>query len=206
MDTVFFDSRLLDDERRRHLYRGQLFVYSPSPSATRLCEVAREIAERAFHPLDPRDARHHLPVEQYAAILADLKPHFIRHPRSKELIKGLLGEFGCDLDNTYFDVPRLRTATSHGYLTSGIAYAFHPHRDTWYSAPQCQLNWWFAVYDIEPDNALAFHPRYWSQPVRNGSRDYNYYRWNKESRGPSAGPRSPTSTASIGPPSAPLMP
>ena len=67
---------------------------------------------------------------------------------------------------TYFDGPRMRTATSDGYLTSGIAYAFHPHRDTWYSAPFCQINWWIPIYDIEPVNALAFHPRYWSHPAQ----------------------------------------
>jgi hypothetical protein len=29
---------------------------------------------------------------------------------------------------------------------------------------------------------MAFHPRYWTQPVRNGSRDYNYQEWNRTSR------------------------
>ena len=33
----------------------------------------------------------------------------------------------------------LRTSTSDDYLTSGISYSFHPHRDTWYSAPFSQL-------------------------------------------------------------------
>jgi ectoine hydroxylase-related dioxygenase (phytanoyl-CoA dioxygenase family) len=83
---------------------------------------------------------------------------------------------------TYFDVPRLRTATSDGYLTSGVAYAFHPHRDTWYSAPMFQNNWWMPVYDIEPDNAMAFHLRYWDRAIRNGSAEYNYAEWNRESR------------------------
>src|SRR5581483_599991 len=87
-----------------------------------------------------------------------------------------------DLDKTYFDVPRMRTATSDDYLTTGIAYAFHPHRDTWYSAPQCQLNWWIPVFDLESDRSMAFHPRYWSRAVRNSSRTYNYGEWNKTSR------------------------
>lgn len=29
---------------------------------------------------------------------------------------------------------------------------------------------------------MAIHPRYWDQPVRNGSAQYNYYKWNLESR------------------------
>ena len=72
---------------------------------------------------------------------------------------------------------------THGnYLTAGLAYAFHPHRDTWFSAPPCQLNWWLPVYDIGADNTIAFLPRYWSKPIANSSREYNYYKWNQESR------------------------
>lgn len=29
---------------------------------------------------------------------------------------------------------------------------------------------------------MAFHPRCWTQPVKNGSRDYNYQEWNRTSR------------------------
>jgi hypothetical protein len=182
MNTIFFDSTMNDEQRRQHLYNGQLFVFSPCPSAIAFCEFARELIEEAFAPLEPREAQYSLPVEEYVAILAKLKPYFIHHPKSKQFMQGILSELGCDLSKTYFDVPRMRTATHGGYLTSGIAYAFHPHRDTWYSAPSCQLNWWFPIYDIESENAMAFHPRYWSQPVKNGSSGYNYYEWNKESR------------------------
>jgi hypothetical protein len=182
MNTVFFDSAAPDDIRRKRLYEGQLFVYGPRPASLALCDFAREMAEEAFKPFDPRDAQHHLPVERFAAILAELKPKFIHHPRSKKFIQQLLAEVGCDLEKTHFDVPRLRTSTHAGYLTSGISYAFHPHRDTWYSAPFCQINWWLPIYEIQPENVMAFHPRYWTQPVQNGSRGYNYQEWNRTSR------------------------
>ena len=123
-----------------------------------------------------------VPADKCAEILASLKPRFIHHPRSKEYIQGMLSEAGCDLEKTYFDVPRLRTAFPGDYLKSGIAYAFHPHRDTWYSAPFCQLNWWMPVYPLSADNCMAIHPGYWDKPVRNGSAQYNYQRWNEESR------------------------
>jgi len=29
---------------------------------------------------------------------------------------------------------------------------------------------------------MAFHLRYWDKALKNGSRDYNYYRWNAEGR------------------------
>jgi len=186
MNAVFFDSPSQDKERRSNLYKGQFFVYSPRASSRALCEFAQQLSVEAFAPHEPTLAQFEMPPEKYAAVLEQLKPKFIHHPTSKKLIQELLTDLGCDLSKTYFDVPRLRTATSNDYLTSGLAYAFHPHRDTWYSAPQCQINWWIPVYDIVPDNCLAFHPRYWTQPIKNSSRDYNYYRWNKESRASAA--------------------
>ena len=181
-NTIYFDSPVDDYIRRQELYQGQLFVYSPSPSSIALSAFAREMIQEAFGSLDPLKAQYSMPVEKYVNILADLKPKFIHHPKSKQVIQRILTEGGCDLNKTYFDVPRLRTATSDEYLTTGIAYAFHPHRDTWYSAPFCQLNWWLPVYEIQSENSLAFHPRYWTQPLRNGSNRYNYYQWNKDSR------------------------
>jgi len=79
-------------------------------------------------------------------------------------------------------VPRLRCAFPKDYLTTGIAYAHHPHRDTWYSAPSCQFNWWSSIYEFVPENGMAFHPPYWGRSTKNGSKNYNYYRWNAEGR------------------------
>jgi hypothetical protein len=182
MNAVFFDPNLSDEERRQELYRGQLFIYSATKSSRELCQFAQELVRRAFAPHDPQEAQYALPVERYVEILAVLKPQFIHHPTCKELIRGIFTELGCDTSLTYFDVPRLRTMTHGDYLTAGLAYAFHPHRDTWFSAPPSQLNWWLPVYDIGPNNTIALHPKYWNQPLRNSSRDYNYYKWNQESR------------------------
>lgn len=180
--NIFVDSKMRDDERRQELYRGSVFFHAPRTSAGKLCDLARELVEEAFHPLDPRKVQDAMPAERVAEILSAVKPKFIHHPKAKECIQGMLADLGCDLEKTYFDVPRLRTAFPGDYLKSGIAYAFHPHRDTWYSAPFNQINWWMPVYPISSENCMAIHPRYWSDPVRNSSRDYNYHKWNMESR------------------------
>jgi hypothetical protein len=182
VDAVYFDAPFSDDERRARLYNGDLFVFSPRPSVIALRDHARKMVEEAFHPLEPTTAQFHMPVEQYVDVLAKLKPAFIHHPACKEMLRAILTDFGCDLSQIYFDVPRMRTSTAAKYLTAGIAYAFHPHRDTWYSAPHCQLNWWFPIYEIAPNNGMAFHPRYFARGVKNSSRIYNYARWNAESR------------------------
>ncbi len=183
MNTVYYDDPCTDDVRRQRLFEGQLFVYSPRASTLAFVEFARTMIREAFAPHDPETAQYQMPVEQYAAILGKLKPSFIHHQESKRHLQTILTEMGCDPAKTYFDVPKMRSSTSDRYLTTGIAYAWHPHRDTWYSAPQCQINWWIPIYDIQSDNAMAFHPRYWAHPVNNNSSGYNYYKWNQQNRG-----------------------
>jgi hypothetical protein len=182
MSQVYFEPPLDDAWRRRNLYDGAILVHGQHRAVAALCDHARTMIEAAFAPHDPLHIDQVLPVEECVAILARLKPEFIHHERSKQLVRELLAAFGCDPDETHFDVPRLRSAMPGDYLKSGIAYAFHPHRDTWYSAPSCQINWWLPVYELAAENCMAFHPRYWRQPIRNGSRLYNYARWNEESR------------------------
>jgi hypothetical protein len=142
--------------------------------------------EEAFHGRDPKTAQFSMPVEEFVSICAPLKPAFIHHPRTLTLIKEVVAELGCDLYDTYIDVPRLRMVTHGGYLTSGIGYAHHPHRDTWYSAPMCQLNWWLPIYPFDSESSMAFHSRYWDQGIKNGSSRFNYYQWNASGRADAA--------------------
>jgi hypothetical protein len=186
MNTLYVDSRLDDSQRRQLLYDGQLFSYSARPSSLAFTEFARQMIEEAFGSLDPVTAQFHMPVEEFVAIFGPLKPKFIHHPETKRLIKALLEDFGCDMDETYLDVPRLRAVTSDAYLTSGVGYAHHLHRDTWYSAPLCQINWWLPIYPIASESSMAFHPRYWNEPVKNGSSEFNYYEWNSSGRADAA--------------------
>jgi hypothetical protein len=184
MTAVFYDSAMSDDERREALYAGDLFVYSPRRSVLDFVRFTQTLIEGAFAPLEPETAQHNMSVEAFAGLLGKLKPQFIHHPESKRHLQNIMADFGCDLSLSYYDVPRLRSSTSNDYLTSGIAYAWHPHRDTWYSAPSNQINWWFPVYELAANNAMAFHPNYWNRAVMNSSEDYNYYQWNKLYRGP----------------------
>ena len=182
-NTIYYDAAVSDDVRRQMLFDGQLFVYSPRPSSLAFIAHAQHMIKEAFSPLDPEFAQFEMTVERYAEILGKLKPAFIHHPESKRHLGSLLKELGCDLDKTYFDVPKMRSSTSDNYLTTGIAYAWHPHRDTWYSAPPCQINYWIPIFDIQSDNVMAFHPQYWNVGVKNDSHRFNYYAHNQQSRG-----------------------
>ncbi len=135
MTTIHFDAWPEDRTRRDRLYQGDLFVYGPTPETLAFKDFARKMVEDAFGGLDPEMAQYGMVVEDYARLLGELKPRFIHRPDSKAHIQKILSRFGCDVAATYFEVPKLRSSTSDNYLTAGIAYAWHPHRDTWYSAP-----------------------------------------------------------------------
>jgi len=186
MTSIYFDRPCSDDERRRALYAGDIFVYSPSAATRRLCALAEELINEAFAPHDPLTIDRHLSMEDCAAILAKLKPAFIHHPQCKRLLPEIIRSLGSDANAVYFDVPRLRSAYPTTYLTSGIAYAFHPHRDTWYSAPTSQINWWLPITEITPQNCLGFYPEYFNKPLRNDSEIYNYAEWNRSARSEAA--------------------
>ncbi len=182
MNTIYVDSTANDHARRGGLYGGQLYTYRATQSSLAMCRLASRLIEEAFHPLDPMRAQFAMSVEQFVSIVAPLKPRFIHHPETRELTRALIEEIGCDPQDTYIDVPRLRVVTHGGYLTSGVGYAHHPHRDVWYSAPASQINWWIPIYAVESENSMAFHPRYWSEPIDNDSHEFDYYRWNRDGR------------------------
>lgn len=182
MTAIYFDRKIDDDSRRDLLYKGDLFVYSANEHSLALIEVARKLIREAFPGIDPTTAQDHYPVEEFAQILSKLKPAFIHHPECKRIIPEMMAHIGCDLDQVHFDVPRMRSSTSNNYLTTGIAYAFHAHRDTWYSAPMCQINWWIPIFDIEAGNAMAFHPEWFDRTTPNNSEIYNYQNWNATQR------------------------
>ena len=181
-NTIYVDAKMTDGKRRDHLYDGQLFVYSPNDTSLAFTEFARGMICEGFQCSDPTLAQFDMPVEEFVSVFAPMKPAFIHHPKTKKLIQEMLLEFGCDMENTYLDVPRLRAVTSDAYLTSGVGYAHHPHRDTWYSAPMCQINWWLPIFPMTSESSMAFHPVHWDQAVANGSADFNYYEWNSTSR------------------------
>lgn len=173
MNTIYFNAKTNDDIRRNKLYSGKIFVYSPCPSAIALCQLARDLIEAAFgSPLPPK-IEEGLAVEDFLVAESSLKQQLMHHPQVKQLIRSLLQEFGCSLSKTYFDLPQLRIFPCRGYLPNGEGMFHDPHRDTWYAAPQCLINWWIPLCDFESENALAFHPLYWNRPAQNDSAQFN---------------------------------
>ena len=121
-----------------------------------------------------------------------------------EHVRAIARALGCEPAKIHADVPKLRTAFPQGGLSTGIAYAFQAHRDTWYAAPKAQINWWMPVWPVAENNIMEFDPHGFGAQVENNSGDYDYYvanAWRGEHQGlqrrqgrpgaPGAGARDP---------------
>ncbi len=182
MSAVLIEPKINDEERRQRLFAGALVMYTPTATAQALCDHAWQLIAEAFDPIEPESAQFELTVERFVEIIAPLKTRFTHHPRSKALLTNLLEEAGCDIDATYFDVPKLRIVSSDGFLTSGVGYAYKSHRDMWYACPPSQINWWVPISEINEHCAMVIHPKYFDRAVKNNSADFDAYQWNAEGR------------------------
>ena len=166
------------DERRARLYSGAVIVEPGVDGATLLGQHAWTMLVECLAPHDPMTVHEVLSPDELSDLLIGFKPAFIHHPRSKELVAQMLDELGFDLDRTYFEVPKPRTSYPTDHLTTGIAYAFQTHRDTWYAAPPQQINIWLPVQPVSKDDAMLFYPDGFGSQVPNNSDGYNYYVYN----------------------------
>ena len=180
--VVSTETNFTDEQRRQRLYNGEVFLIPPRASIRALTDFAMDMITDAFGKRDPLTAHNEMPVDQYVEILKPLKPGFTHHPRAKELVREILVDLGADPELTYFDVPKLRVVPTAAYLSSGLGYNYTPHRDTWYSAPQCQNNWWAPIAGSNALTGMQFHPDYWLRPIDNTSAGFDNYEWNRTSR------------------------
>lgn len=114
--------------------------------------------------------------------MSPLKSRFVNDDRTKELTRDLVIAMGCDPEDTYFDLPRLRVIPSEGFLTTGVSYNYKAHRDSWYAHPTALVNYWVPVFDATGDNVMSMYVGYFDKPVKNGSSGFDYDTWVAESR------------------------
>lgn len=180
MSVIHIDPKVSNADLRSLVYEGDLIVLTKCPPLADFVEFVREQLRELFYPHDPERAHLHYTPAELARMLGVWKPGFIHNPKSRELLKATVVSAGFDPDETLYDVPKPRTAYPSDHLTTGIAFAFPWHRDTWYSAPSQQVNWWFPVFELKPQNAMKFSAMAFAQYVENDSAGFDAYQANRD--------------------------
>jgi hypothetical protein len=178
--SVRIDPSVTATDLLTYLYAGDIVVLTKLDAVKRLVTHASDSLRRLFHGHDPEFIHQTLSPSEVADLLVDWKPTFIHHPTTVALANLIAIEAGFDADQTYSDVPKPRTAFPQGHLTHGIAGGFPWHRDTWYAAPEAQINWWMPIFHPEANNAMAFDLSGFGAKVANNSNHFDYYERNQD--------------------------
>ena len=180
---IYVNRKTTDDDRRKRIFDGSLFLYSSPPASAKIVEWVRELAAATFPKgVDMRRAHAVMDVRKFVECTGPLKSKFTNDARTKKLCQELIVGMGCDPELTYFDLPRLRVAPPGDYLTTGVSYAYKPHRDTWYAHPRQLVNYWVPVFDGEPSHVMSMFIEYFRRPVGNASADWDYDEWVAKAR------------------------
>jgi hypothetical protein len=178
--SVLVDPDLTDDGLRQAIYDGKLLVLTRLQAVRDLVDYTRDQLTELFSPHDPEHAHEHIEPAEMAKLLGAWKPRWIHSERSKQLVCDIITQAGLPAEFTHYDVPKPRTSFPVGHLTTGVAYAFPWHRDSWYSAPFQQLNWWLPIFPVREDNSMAFDQMGFGRAVPNTSATFDYYRNNAQ--------------------------
>lgn len=163
-----------DRDRRLALFSGDLFVYEAQPNTLSFCHAARNDLEKTLGP-EPMLAQQRMSETEFPILFKAAARNFSQIVT--ELAAGIVSDFGCDPSTTFIGESCLAATTGHGFMAHGMGVPQHPHRDTWYAASPCQLNWWIPLYDLDASSSFAFHPQYWDSPIENSSADFDYGQW-----------------------------
>ena len=176
--NITIDPKASAEEMRQHLYAGNLIILTRLRALEDFVDYTREQLAELFSPYNPEHVHEHVEPAEMAKILGGWKPRFIHSGTSKKLVRAIIEEAGFAAELTHYDLPKPRTSFPQGHLTTGVAFAFPWHRDTWYSAPAQQINWWLPIFPVREDNAMSFDPASFARAVPNSSDAFDYYQNN----------------------------
>jgi hypothetical protein len=149
--NIAIDANVSGGCLRRQLHSGSLVILTRLQALRDFVEYTREELTELFKPHDPEHVHEYIDPPEMAKILGVWKPRFIHSGKSKKLVRGVIEEAGFSATEKHYDLPKPRTSFPVGHLTTGVAFAFPWHRDTWYSAPAQQINWWLPIFPVRED-------------------------------------------------------
>ena len=85
-----------------------------------------------------------------------------------------LKDLNFDIYDTYCDQMTIRFSPSIKERARGLLKPVKPHRDTWASNFQHQINWWIPLHDLSITNSIFFIPKYFTKKVKNNSKEWNF--------------------------------
>ena len=165
---------VLDNAGRDALFAGSLFIFDKVPEVADLIATIAEDITRTMAPHAPLSASQTTDAEDLAARCRALCDDAPASRIWNSMLDAALTALGCDPATTCHDRLRLRIQTSDDTRDRASFMTLAPHRDTWGSNVQAQVNWWAPVFPVDAGRTIALWPDLFDQAVPNTSAEWDY--------------------------------
>lgn len=165
-----------NDEVRRLLYQGAIFLLPPNAASRELVDSVRTLVERELGE-KIRRAHAEFSADDFFARVGRLRKTIYTLPEYHQLVNQVIQSSGFELGQQAYDPARLRVVTHNGHLNPAAAPIYYGHRDTWYANPQAMITWWLPLHDVTAAETFEFFPDEFSRLVANDSEIFDFDVW-----------------------------
>ncbi len=180
IEKVFFDDNYCLNTIKKNLFKGQIFILDGFP----LQEIVKDI-NKTFNlefNLTLNDFLFSKYLDECIFNDQSLKT-FQKKVKSSNTLKKYFFEFlnfmNFDVKKTYSDKITFRFSPQKSEKPLGFLKPALPHRDTWASNFQAQINWWIPLHDVYDENTIYFVPKYFNKKIDNDSLTWSFDEYKK---------------------------
>lgn len=159
-----------NQDLRHAIYAGDIVHYKATPQSMALVSSVMRDVENVFG-----GDVHHAAIAYET--LTNLRQEIMQNLKYHQMMYEIMRVYGFALADNRYDFLRLRAVLHDGHKNALAQPAYSAHRDTWYSNPQTQINWWIAAHDVAEGQSFGFYPQYFKKAVENNSAEFNYQKW-----------------------------
>lgn len=164
------------DDLADRIFNGRIVIFHGLPPMVGLLGRVLALLDGVFEARPPCRAYADLGQDDYRKRIAAARRLFRQNEDIGRLYKSALIAAGCDPETTYADKFTLRNSPPFNTAYAPGFGALPPHRDSWGSGLDCQINWWMPFFDLTPGRTMALFPDFWDRPVANDSGGWDWRR------------------------------
>ncbi len=153
------------------LFDGALMLFG-NATITALADRARTILAETFQTDDPVRAENSLSASTFSRLALLARRRVAEDAELARLWHAVFAAFGFRSADMWMDRIRLRVVPSRRDIGHRRLQAIAPHRDTWGSGIQAQVNWWMPLYPLADTRTMLVWPELFRRPVPNDSADW----------------------------------
>lgn len=159
---------------KHDIYKGDLPIFKGGTSSKLLNSIIKSNLYELFpESSSPEVASFSLGGDEVMRRIDNFSKKIFQNCFVRRCSVAVISEIGIDPYSIILDTPRIRCVPNLSMDEPLPVLMYGAHRDTWYGEPQCQINVWIPIYDVDESKSFEFYPDYFGSPIVNSSDTFN---------------------------------